>query len=80
MPPPVNPKDAKDAANATMQSPDNENKRYLEFVCKCIRRAMELPETDLNELNETLNNKVKVDVSAEEGVLTLLKNRIEQLN
>jgi hypothetical protein len=41
---------------------------------------MELPETDLNELNDTLNTKVKVDLTAEEGVITLLKNRIENLN
>ena len=41
---------------------------------------MELPETDLNELNDTLNTKVKVDHATEEGVITLLKNRIENLN
>ena len=41
---------------------------------------MELPETDLNELNDTLNTKVKVDQTTEEGVITLLKNRIENLN
>ena len=41
---------------------------------------MELPETDLNELNDTLNIKVKVDHATEEGVITLLKNRIENLN
>lgn len=75
MPPPVNPKDPQPVSTSS-----EVDKRYLEFICKCIRRAMELPETDLNELNDTLNTKVKVDQSAEEGVITLLKNRIENLN
>jgi hypothetical protein len=56
--PPVDAKTGKVAENAPS---DNDNKRYLEFVCKCVRRAMELPETDFNELNDSLNNKVKVD-------------------
>ena len=41
---------------------------------------MELPETDMTDLNDTLTNKIKSDAACEEGVLTLLKNRIENLN
>jgi hypothetical protein len=37
-----------------------ENKLYLEFCCKCIRRAMELPETDIDELSELLTKKVQL--------------------
>jgi len=59
---------------------EHENKRYLEFVCKCIRRALELPETDLNDINETLMNKVKIDAATEEGVIALLNARKENLN
>ena len=76
--PPADPKAPKDVQPVATDS-DNKNKQYLEFVCKCIRRAMELPETDFNELNETLTNKVKVDVACEEGVLGLLESRIKNL-
>jgi hypothetical protein len=40
---------------------------------------MELPETDMNDLNETLTNKVKVDQSCEEGIINLIKSRSENL-
>ena len=76
--PVANAKDAKQAEVAP--SSENENKRYLEFICKCVRRALELPETDLNELNETLTNKVKIDTATEEGVIGLLNARKENLN
>jgi len=73
--PPVDPKGGKPVE---VQVVDNE--RYLEFVCKCVRRAMELPETDFNELNETLNNKVKVDQACEEGIISMLKSRVDNLS
>lgn len=74
--PPVDPKTGKAPETAPQ---DNDNKRYLEFVCKCVRRAMELPETDFNELNETLTNKVKIDTACEEGIAAMLKTRLENL-
>ena len=46
-----------DAANAE-GAPENAN--FIEFCCKCVRRAMELPETDLNELASILVDKVTV--------------------
>jgi hypothetical protein len=73
------PTDAKAAKDAIPAQSENESKRYLEFVCKCARRAMELPETDFNDLNETLTNKIKVDQTCEEGVINLLKGRHENL-
>ena len=73
----MNPKDAKQ--QEVVAPTENENKRYLEFICKCVRRAMELPETDFNELNDTLSHKIKVDAACEEGVLGLLTARVENL-
>lgn len=40
---------------------------------------MELPETDFNELNETLSHKIKIDAACEEGVIGLLNARVENL-
>lgn len=73
------PADPKGIQKEAAPSSENENKRYLEFVCKCVRRAMELPDTDFNELHETLTNKIKVDQSCEEGIMAILNSRIENL-
>lgn len=33
-------------------------KRNLEFACKCVRRAMEMPDCNLVDLQETLESKI----------------------
>ena len=58
----------------------NENKKYLEFCCKCVRRAMEIPETDLDELSELLSSKVVVSQDKTVKVLELLTSRVTNLD
>jgi hypothetical protein len=57
-----------------------ENKYFLEFCCKCIRRAMEMPDANLEELAETLDSKVKCSDAVMEGVLAILSKRLENLD
>jgi hypothetical protein len=57
-----------------------ENKHFLEFCCKCIRRAMEMPDAHLEELAETLDSKVKCSDAVMEGVLAILSKRLENLD
>ena len=64
------------AAEAVGATP---SERLLEFCCKCVRRAMELPSTDFEELSELLKNKIKTNVEREEPVFKLLSNRIDNL-
>lgn len=47
--------------------------RMLEFACKCIRRAMELPDFKLDEILDLLSNKVRITPSVEEKISQLLK-------
>ncbi len=42
--------------------------RMLEFACKCIRRAMELPEFKLDEILDLLATKVKIAPNIEEQI------------
>ena len=65
-----------DAANAE-GAPENAN--FIEFCCKCVRRAMELPETDLNELATILVDKVSVSEEVSQRVNAILGERIEHL-
>lgn len=60
-------------------STDTESKRYLEFCCKCVRRAMEQPETDHDELSRILNESVRVDPEIMLQVLDILENRVRNL-
>jgi hypothetical protein len=53
--------------------------RLLEFCCKCIRRAMELPELKVDELIDLLINKVKIDNKVEIDVSDILTKRFELL-
>ena len=59
---------------------DQENKRYLEFCCKCVRRAMEQPETDLEELARILNDSVRVSPEDMAQVLEILDGRVSNLD
>ena len=59
---------------------DQESKRYLEFCCKCVRRAMEQPETDLEELSRILNENVRVDPEDMQSVLDILDSRVQNLD
>ena len=61
-------------------SADAENKRYLEFCCKCVRRAMEQPETDLDELSRILTETVRVSPEDMAAVLEILDNRTSNLD
>ena len=61
-------------------SADAENKRYLEFCCKCVRRAMEQPETDLEELSRILTETVRVNPEDMAAVLEILDNRTSNLD
>lgn len=53
--------------------------RFLEFCCKCVRRAMEMPETNLTELQETLSEKVKSPEGKEDPILDLFASRLDNL-
>lgn len=53
--------------------------RQLEFACKCIRRAMETPEFKVEDLQDLLQNKVKVGAEIEDAVQEMLKTRQELL-
>ena len=61
-------------------SSDADNKRYLEFCCKCVRRAMELPETDLDDLGKLLNDNVRTNPEDLMQVLEILENRVRNLD
>jgi len=51
--------------------------RLLEFACKCIRRAMEMPEFTVDQILDALQTKLKNPDNTE--VLELIKNRIVNL-
>lgn len=59
---------------------DQESKRYLEFCCKCVRRAMEQPETDLEELAKILNDNVRTNPEDMASVLEILDSRVGNLD
>ena len=59
---------------------DQESKRYLEFCCKCVRRAMEQPETDLDELAKILNDNVRTNPEDMASVLEILDSRVGNLD
>ena len=50
------------------------NHRYLEFVCKCVRRAMELGLQSFTELEEILNSKVKLP----EDMISSIENKLAE--
>jgi hypothetical protein len=51
----------------------------LEFACKCIRRAMELPEFKVDEIYELLQNKIKINVNIESEVGEMITSRADLL-
>jgi hypothetical protein len=66
--------------NASAGAEGEENRQYMEFCCKCIRRAMEQPDTNLEELAEILDAKIKTAPESTEGVLKILENRLSNLD
>lgn len=58
----------------------NANSRFLEFACKCVRRAMEIGDFDsYDELAEKVNNGVKISEEDEALVESILNERIGYL-
>jgi hypothetical protein len=53
--------------NTILASADK-GKRHLEFCCKCVRRAMEMPDVNLEELAATLEEKLTVPEDLKEAV------------
>jgi hypothetical protein len=51
--------------------------RLLEFACKCVRRAMEMPEITVDQILDALQTKLKNPDHTD--VLELLKSRIINL-
>jgi hypothetical protein len=49
--------------------------RQLEFACKCIRRAMEMPDFKVDEIMDLLVNKVKIGPAIEDEVQEMLTKR-----
>ena len=66
--------------NASASAEGEENRQYMEFCCKCVRRAMEQPDTNLEELAEILDSKIKTAPESTEGVLKILENRLSNLD
>ena len=68
---------------ALIQAHDSgaENPRYLEFCCKCIRRAMETGDyQSFEELGQRVREGVKVAEDDEAAVETRLNERLEYLD
>lgn len=61
-------------------SETSSNKKLLEFCCKCIRRALELPEANFDEISDLMSSKVKVSEEVLEKIDSLLAARIENLD
>jgi len=54
--------------------------RMLEFACKCLRRAMELPDFKVDDVYDLLLNKVKIAPNIEADVVELMTKRAELLD
>jgi len=58
-----------------------ENPRYLEFCCKCIRRAMEINDYEsLEALGVKIKEGVKVSEEDEAAIETRINERLEYLD
>jgi len=62
-----------------MYDQGNQNSRYLEFCCKCVRRAMELGLGSFAELDDILSNKIKVSDQVMAPIETKAAERLEYL-
>jgi hypothetical protein len=63
----------------TMLASADKSKRHLEFCCKCVRRAMELPDVNLEELATLLEEKLGVPEELKEAIYSLLEQRVSNL-
>jgi len=52
---------------------DPTGRRYLEFACKCVRRSMEMG-TNLDQIDDFLTNKVKLN----EEAIIIVENRMNE--
>jgi hypothetical protein len=57
----------------------NQNPKYLEFCCKCMRRAMELGIGTFAEIEDILTNKIKVSDSVIAAIESKASERLEYL-
>jgi ribosomal protein L16 Arg81 hydroxylase len=57
----------------TMLTSAEKSKRHIEFCCKCVRRAMELPDVNLEELSTLLDEKLVVPEELKEAIYRLLE-------
>ena len=63
------------------QSQGTENPRYLEFCCKCIRRAMETDDYEsLEQLGNRVRDEVKIAEEDEAAIETRINERLEYLD
>ena len=59
----------------------NVNPRYLEFCCKCVRRAMEIGDyQSFEELGQRLKEGIKVPEEDEATIETRVNERLEYLD
>ena len=58
----------------------NQHARYLEFCCKCVRRAMELGIGTFQELEELLQNKIKLSEEMMAPIENKSAERLEYLD
>ena len=63
------------------QAAGTENPRFLEFCCKCIRRALETGDySSFEELGQQVNDGVKVAEEDEAAIETRINERLEYLD
>lgn len=62
-----------------MLAAGDQSSRFLEFACKCIRRAMEDPQFTTDQIIEALA-KIKFDEATEDLIKELIDSRIRNLD